>query len=335
MRKDLSLIRRLEKIEKELGYCQIKLEKEQRLATRVHFLRAHRDRLLEVLDLFPEQDSGAGDRLCGLSFSEISSRIMDEDKHLDLEPLRNSFLAIGMRPEVTTELEELEVEIKDVSERLSTFRVFHDKVAGLQSERRHALSSFDLSGDEPVLAISDEFEVTENDWNVLTEDLTNLDDALFNVSRTKDYLTSARNFVLHARSHYSVPDWIEKGYLVDLLKHSTIGRIREMLEGGERNLKTALSELICLDNYPLVADDFKPILRPFYRLLFDDVFHQTKFQDVLQLIEERLDRSTRLHEQLQKSREKVFQTQVVKEKARESLFHRIGDERRKLRLTTI
>ena len=163
MRKDLSLIRRLEKIEKELGYCQIKLEKEQRLATRVHFLRAHRDRLLEVLDLFPEQDSGAGDRLCGLSFSEISSRIMDEDKHLDLDPLRNSFLAIGMRPEVTTELEELEVEIKDVSERLSTFRVFHDKVAGLQSERRHALSSFDLSGDEPVLAISDEFEVTEND----------------------------------------------------------------------------------------------------------------------------------------------------------------------------
>jgi hypothetical protein len=100
-------------------------------------------------------------------------------------------------------------------------------------------------------------------------------------------------------------------------------------------LKTALSELICLDNYPLVADDFKPILRPFYRLLFDDVFHQTKFQDVLQLIEERLDRSTRLHEQLEKSREKVFQTQVLKEKARESLFHRIGDERRKLRLTTI
>ena len=30
MRRDLSLIRRLEKIEKELGYCQIKLEKEQR-----------------------------------------------------------------------------------------------------------------------------------------------------------------------------------------------------------------------------------------------------------------------------------------------------------------
>jgi hypothetical protein len=201
-------------------------------------------------------------------------------------------------------------------------------------ERRHALSSFDLSGDEPVLAISDEFEETEHSWNVLTEDLTNLDDALFNVSRTKDYLTSARNFVLHARSHYSVQEWIDKGYLVDLLKHSTIGRIRERLEGAERNLKMALSELICLEDYPIVADDFKPILRPFYRLLFDDVFHQTKFQDLLQLVEERLDRSVRLHDQLEKARATVFQTQVQKEEARESLFHRIGDERRKLRLTS-
>ncbi|RTZ91549.1 MAG: hypothetical protein DSY81_09610 [Bacillota bacterium] len=334
MRKDLSLIRRLEKIEKELGYCQIKLEKEQRLATRVHFLRSHRDRLMSVLDLFPEQDFGAGDRLCGMTFGEISLRIINEDKKLDLEPLRASFLAIGMRPEIITELEDLDGEIKDVSERLATFRVFHDKVDGLQMERRHALSSFDLSGDEPVLAISDEFEETEHSWNVLTEDLTNLDDALFNVSRSKDYLTSARNFVLHARSHYSVQEWIDKGYLVDLLKHSTIGRIREMLEGAERNLKMALSELICLEDYPIVADDFKPILRPFYRLLFDDVFHQTKFQDLLQLVEERLDRSVRLHDQVEKARAAVFQTQVQKEEARESLFHRIGDERRKLRLTS-
>ena len=40
MRKDLSLIRRLEKIEKELGYCQIKLEKEHRLL-RVFTFSAH------------------------------------------------------------------------------------------------------------------------------------------------------------------------------------------------------------------------------------------------------------------------------------------------------
>ena len=332
MRKDLSLIRRLEKIEKELGYCQIKLEKEQRLATRLHFLRSHRERLNQVLDLFPVQDFGSGDRLCGMKFTEISARIVDEDKKLDLDPLRNSFLAIGMRPEIITELEELDGEIEDVAERLRTFRVFHEKINGLRMERRTALSSFELKGNEPVLAISVEFEETENDWNVLTEDLTNLDDALANVGRSKDYLASARTFVLDARSHYSVQDWIDRGYLVDLLKHSTVGRIREMLEGAERNLKMALSELICLENYPIEVEDFTPLLRPFYQFLFDDVFHQTKFSEVLKLVEERYERTKRLFEQLEKDREKVFQVQLEKEAARESLFHRIGDERRKLRL---
>ena len=335
MRKDLSLIRRLEKIEKELGYCQIKLEKEQRLATRVHFLRVYRDQLHEVLDVYPEQDSGAGDHLCGVSFQEIALSIAEEDHKLDLEPLLSSFLSLGMRPEILVELEDLELNINDTSEKLATFRVFHDKIQGLQSERTTALSSFDLSGDEPVLAISDNFEATENKWNILTEDLTNLDDALFCVSRANDYLSSARNFVLTARSHFSVQDWLEGGYLVDLLKHSTVGRIREMMKFAERNLKIAIGELICLneEDYDFLdPQDFAPLLLPFYHRLFDDVFGQKKFQNVLQLVEERLDRTERLHRLLQSSGEQVFESQLQHERDRERLFHLIGDERRKLRL---
>ncbi|MGE4619347.1 MAG: hypothetical protein AAEJ04_06000 [Planctomycetota bacterium] len=335
MRKDLSLIRRLEKIEKELGYCQIKLEKEQRLATRVHFLRVHRDQLIAVLDQYPEQDSGPGDGLCGMRFSEMALAIAEEDQTLDLDPFRYSFLAIGMRPEILGELEDLELNIKDTADKLATFRVFHDKIQGLQSERVSALGSFDLSGDEPVLAISDNFEETETRWNVLTEDLTNLDDALFCVSRATDYLASARNFVLSARSHFSVQDWLDNGYLVDLLKHSTVGRIREMMKFAERNLKIALGELICLneDDYKFLnPQDFAPLLLPFYNRLFDDVFRQNKFQNVLQLVEERLDRTERLHRMLKTAREEVFQSQLQHEQDRERLFHLIGDERRKLRL---
>ncbi|MEC9476393.1 MAG: hypothetical protein VX764_05070 [Planctomycetota bacterium] len=335
MRKDLSLIRRLEKIEKELGYCQIKLEKEQRLATRVHFLRVYRDQLIEALEIYPEQDPGSGDSLGDIGFQQIATAISEEDKSLDIDSLRSSFLSIGMRPEILVELEDLELNINDTSEKLATFRVFHDKIQGLQSERTTALSSFDLSGDEPVLAISDNFEITEAKWNVLTEDLTNLDDALFCVSRANDYLSSARNFVLTARSHFSVQEWLQGGYLVDLLKHSTVGRIREMMKFAERNLKIALGELICLneEDYDFLdPQDFAPLLLPFYHRLFDDVFGQKKFQNVLQLVEERLDRSERLHRLLQSSREKVFESQLQHERDRERLFHLIGDERRKLRL---
>ena len=50
MRRDLSMVRRLEKIEKEIGYCEIKLEKEQRLQAQAHFLRIHNDGLLDAID---------------------------------------------------------------------------------------------------------------------------------------------------------------------------------------------------------------------------------------------------------------------------------------------
>ncbi len=339
MRKDLSLIRRLEKIEKELGYCQIKLEKEQRLATRVLFLRHHRDQLLLALDGYPDQDAGSGDNLCGLEFEEIARGIVEEDPHLDLKPLCDSFLSFGMRPDILAELEDLELNINDTAEKLATFRVFHDKVQGLQSERTTALSSFDLSGDEPVLAISDNFEVTETKWNVLTEDLTNFDDALFCVTRAIDYLASARTFVLTARSHFPIQDWLKNGYLVDLLKHSTVGRIREMMKFAERNLKSALGELICLneEDYDFLkpqdfAPYFAPLLKPLYLRLFDDVFGQKKFHNVLQLVEERLDYTEKLQRRLQVSRQEVFESQLQHERDRERLFHLIGDERRKLRL---
>ncbi|NCF98700.1 MAG: hypothetical protein GWP39_04225 [Planctomycetia bacterium] len=336
MRKDLSLIRRLEKIEKELGYCQIKLEKEHRLATRVHFLRAHRDQMREALTSYPETDSNSHNSLGGIAFLEISRRMMEDESSFSYEDIRLSFIALGMRPEIGQELELLDTDISDTTEKLSTFRVFHDKIAGLQSERAQALSSFILEEGEPVLEISENFEATESRWNVLTEDLTNLDDALFCVQRANDYLSSARNFVLQARSHYSVQQWLESGYLVDLFKHSLIGRIKEMLEGAERNLKTALGELICLndEDYDLFEfSDFAPILLPFYKQLFGDVFKQTKFQDVLSLVEERLDRSERLHKRLEEARENVFSSQMEQESARENLFHQIGEERRKLRLS--
>ena len=61
MRRDLSMVRRLEKIEKEIGYCEIKLEKEQRLLTQLHFLRMHYKALQESKNVYRELTGDAGE----------------------------------------------------------------------------------------------------------------------------------------------------------------------------------------------------------------------------------------------------------------------------------
>jgi hypothetical protein len=223
-------------------------------------------------------------------------------------------------------------EVAELEEKLSTFSAFHLKKAGLEKERRCALLGFQLNGEEPVLRISQEFEETEQSWNVLTEDLMNYDEALFHVGRAVDYLNSARNFVLSSRSQFSVEEWLRAGYLIDLFKHSPVGRTQEMVEGAERNLKLALRELLCLAEFEPAPADFEQILFPFFDALFEDLFIHGRLTSTLKLIERRLERSERLRDSLEKAREAVFEKQVEQEETRERLFLQIGDERRKLSL---
>jgi hypothetical protein len=335
MRRDLSLIRRLEKIEKEMGYCQIKLEKEQRLAIQLRFLSFCRDQIHQAIQRYTAQVRDTelyGNRLGGRSFREVQTEVSTATSPDRVALLRELFRSSGLLPLLRDEREFLDREIEEIQEKLGTFSAFHQKKAGLEQERRSALRGFQMNGEEPVVRISQEFEQTEQNWNVLTEDLMNVDEALFHVGRAVDYLNSARNFVLSSRSQFSVEEWVQNGYLIDLFKHSSVGRTKEMVEGADRNLKMALRELLCLDDCEIEPSDFEQLLVPFFDALFEDLFLHGRLSSTLKLVERRLSQVEKLKRGLEERRERVFELQIEKEETRERLFHQIGDERRKLSL---
>ena len=335
MRQDLSLIRRLEKIEKEMGYCQIKLEKEQRLAVQEQFLAMHQEDLAHAISSYERhvaEHEIHGNRLGGLGFHEVQTEVGTGVRESEVERLRELFRSVGLLTSLRGERDLLQRELEEITEKLSTFSVFHDKKEGLEQERRSAMRGFQLSGREEVLRISAEFEETEQNWNVLTEDLMNYDEALFHIRAVVDYLNSARNFILSSRSQFSVEEWIKRGYLIDLFKHSTVGRAREMIEGADRNLKMALRELLCLQDYEVSLPDFEQLLLPFIDKLFDDLFNEGRLTSVLKFVERRLSLAEALRKNLEERRETVFEAQSTTEETRERLFQQIGDERRKLSL---
>ena len=82
MRRDLSILRRLEKIEKEIGYCEIKLEKEQRLQTQSRFIQMHIAGLREASSGFRELragETGAGDLLGGVRLREVYRGVSQDE----------------------------------------------------------------------------------------------------------------------------------------------------------------------------------------------------------------------------------------------------------------
>jgi len=335
MRRDLSLIRRLEKIEKELGYCQIKLEKEQRLTIQARFLSFHRGQVSAAVDRYRALTPGEelhGNRLGELRFPQVQLEVGTGVRPDRVEELHERFRSVGLVEPLEAELVLLDRELGEIREKLGTFSAFHSKKEGLQQEHRVALRGFQLDGRKEMHRISEEFERIEHDWNILTEDLMNYDEALFHVSRVSDYLTSARNFILGARSQFSVEEWVQSGYLIDLFKHSPVGRTREMVEGADRNLKLALRELLCLEDYEPEFSDFEQLLLPFIETLFDDLFLEGRLVGILKFVEVRLARANALRTTLEERREAVYQVQSEKELTRERLFQQIGDERRKLSL---
>ena len=105
-----------------------------------------------------------------------------------------------------------------------------------------------------------------------------------------------------------------------------------MLEGTERNLKEALGELICLEGIDLGEGEFAPIVPGFYEGLFEDLFATGQLDRLSLEVESRLDITEKLSRRLQEKRDRVFDEQISRERARESLFQQIGNERRKLPL---
>ena len=335
MRRDLSMVRRLEKIEKEIGYCEIKLEKEQRLRAQAHFLRVHRDGLQEAVDGFYRSqagEDGEGNQLGGLTLREVFDQVSIAPGGEKAQRLQEKFRCAGSLPFLTEELQVLDQALGDLDTRLATFDAFRVKKQGLIDERDEALNTFIRSDYEPLLEISAEFERIEQSWNTLTEDLMNMDEAIFHVSRAGDYLGSARNFILASRSQFNVESWLRTGYLIDLFKHSSVGRAKEMVEGADRNLKAALVELLCLEDVVVRPSDFEHMLLPFLDSLFDDLFCRGKLKSTLAFLEQRCADLERLKGELEANRETILESQTEQEESRVRLFNKMGDERKRLTL---
>lgn len=333
------MVRKLEKIEKEMGYCEIKLEKEQRLRTQLHFLKLHAQALAAALESFavraaPTLRATPGNQIEGFPIAELYQKLAVQRDQALRERAREAFRCAGALPLLGEQHELLEREIENLETKLETFRAFSEKRQGLVSERERALDTFGREGSEEIVELSSQFECIERSWNTLTEDLMNIDGAIFAVTRCVDYLGSAREFVLASRSQFSLDRWLREGYLIDLFKHSTLGRAKEMVEGADRNLKAALAELVCLETLTIQPDDFEHLLLPFLDVLFDDLFVHGKLRESIAFLEARGTRASELRAKLQLKRDNVLAQQLEQEGNRVRVFNEMGDQRKRLSIAT-
>ncbi len=333
MGRDLSMVRRLEKIDKEIGYCEIKLEKERRLRTQLEFLHVTAAALGRVIASFEPRSGRAtlesGRNLGGAALVAVCQRATLHPASAETERFRSEFRAEATLPLLIDERQGALREIADLESRLLTFQVFRAKLDGLMRDRKKALAAL-KGGKEPLMEMAHEFERVEQTWNTLTEDLMNIDEAIFYVSHSLDYVRSARNFILAARSEFSIESWLRSGYLVDLFKHSAVGRAKEMVVGADRNVKSAALELLCLEEVPLRTEALSAMLLPFLDELFDDLFIGLKLTRTLRFLDERTEAFMRWLKELEGRREAIFALQQEHEESRVRLFNRIGDERKRL-----
>ncbi len=309
------MARRLEKIEKEMGYCDVKLEKERRTRKQIEFLRASLDELNQMVRLVKPHDVLLKDEV-----PEIGSR-----------PSREAFLAAGLLDLLRDKRDVNQREIEELQVRLEHYDGFVDKKRVLEDEKKNVMRSLTGSRSSKLRRLNEEFKKIEKSWNELTEDLLNVDEAIFFVDRNLDYLRSARNFLISAKGNYDVENWRRDGYLTDLFRHSSIGRAREMADGADRNLQSAQKELVCLSSLKRSDSRLAPgspawtqVLISFIDALYDDIFVSGQIRSTVQVIEAALASNLKIQGQLQAKKESMAAKLEQIEKARGDLFQRMG-----------
>jgi len=311
------MARRLAKREKEMGYCEIKLEKERRLYKQIAFLRADIAALNHLL--WQYQSAGMNPRA-------LTIRSPDGDGAR--RPSREEFLAAGLIEIIREERDILSRETEELEGRLHTFTGFETKRSVLEEEKRNALRDLAPAHSMKMRRINEEFKRIERQWHALTEDAINLDEGIFFLDRNLDYLRSCRTFLISAKGNFDIESWVSGGYLSDLFRHSNIGRAKEMADGADRNLKMALKELVCVSNAKIRPDPFQRILDPVLEALYEDIFIEGRLQSSLQVVEAALAGNLKLVEQVKIKREQLGARLEQTEKVRGAMFSRLGSERR-------
>jgi septal ring factor EnvC (AmiA/AmiB activator) len=323
------MVRKLEKIEKEMGYCEIKLEKERRLHRQVEFLDADLEVLARFIRLYEGFDTG----LVELPYEKIGRQIVVErQRHQEPGPFfrraKDDFIAAGVVEMVREERKILAREKEDIEAKFQAFNDFSRKRDVLREEQRQALQKIAPVHSSRVHKLSENFKKIESSWNSLTEDAINVDESLRFLQHNVDYIVSARNFLISAKGSFDIENWVESGFAGNLFRHSLIGRAKEMIDGANRNLKLAQKELVCVINTKFEIDKFEPILTSFLDALFHDIFLDGRLGRTLDVVEGAIADSKKRLQQMQKRRDQLHRKLERTENTRKILFARLGGEKR-------
>ncbi len=309
------MARRLDKIEKEIGYCEIKLEKERRIRKQIQFLQDDIELLEQLLREYSRRRMPVGDTVPGTATSSGKTS-------------RDGFLSVGLMEILKEERDILTRERDELVSRLRTFTGFEAKRGLLEDEKRNALKNLSPAHSSKLRRINDDFKKIERQWNSYTEDLVNLDEGIFFLDRNLDYLRSCRTFLISAKGNFDVDFWVSGGILSNLFRHSSIGRSKEMADGADRNLKMAQKELVCLSTVKVRADLFQRILLPLLEALFEDIFIEGKLDASFRVIEAALATNLKLSEGVKAKRMLVCAKLEQVDKLRNQMFSRLGADRR-------
>ncbi len=319
-------MRVLDRIEKEMGYCEVKLEKERRLRSQELYLRADVEALNEVLAAYSATKFEAAlksNRIGGYPIAEIP-RIVRRGPKEAVRRVREAFVSVALQCALRETREMLSNELASVTERLATYNDFQGRRSSLIAQRKDTLEHLGLEADEFAGEVLEDFEKIESRWNQVSEDLVNVETAVSHLQNNLDFLRSARSFVLGARATFDVDEWCRSGYLSDLFRHSPISRVFEMVQCADLNIRLAEKELVCLTCWPYEAHKSITVLGPFVHKLFDDLFIRGNFQSTKAVIEEAEEKNRREHAALAKFCAKLTDERCELDRQREEKFAEMG-----------
>ncbi len=321
-------MRRLDRIEKEVGYCEVKLEKERRLRCQKLYLQAEVEALDEVLGSYAPaavESQLKYNRLAGVAMSEVP-RILRQGTKEERQAVRRDFLSLATYVALREEREVLGNELEALVQRLAAYEGFATRRSRLLEQRRQTLEGLGIREGDGGSSLLEEFQKTEARWNALSEDCANLEEAGSHVERNLDYLRSARNFLLAARATFDIDEWRRSGCFSDLFKHSAVGRAFEMVQGADLNAKLAEKELLCLQARKFQHTSIERVLVPFMQALFEDLFVLSSFQNTKAVLEEAEKANRRHYEELVAFQKKVEEERDQLEAEREQKFAEMGEE---------
>ncbi len=269
---------RIKEIEKEIGFCENRLEKKRRLQRRSESLRHD----IEVLD----------DLLKGFAGCEGLPKAEPEGPEVPRH--RRRLLAIGLLDALREERDILTWEAESVRSILKGLTGLRSRISHIEKERARLLLSLQETHSTPPER--EAAVVAAREWDTCFEDIQDIEDAVFSLKRNLDYLRSCRQHLVAAKDELDPGTPAASQF--DIYRHSSVGRAQEMALGADRNLKEAQRELTCMSRSALRTGALRPIFLDLSGSLFDDILEGRDFERSRKLIEAALAVNARAVERL-------------------------------------